>query len=448
MMNYKEMITKCNPKLRIIGVTGSYGKTTTLKIIQEYLKRIGKKSILFASCGIDIENRNYNKDNEVEIPLYNKKAVDFAINTAINNHVDYLLLEINEITLDKGYVKDVPFNIRAITNIIATQNLYEYSTDEYIRIKESFFKDLKEEDDTICIFGNIKKKYLNDLMVLNNKLNKLEKRLASTRYLAELRKQKESDIDYLLYTNDNHIDDNHIDNQTDNYFDSINGLSFNIKTKNKDYSIKSNMLFPHNALNILLALSIIDSLGELDINEFNKLISDITILGRDEVIRIKGRTIIVSNTCASHLEYLKKYQERNEINKIRLVTGSLGYGFYSWGEAYKSDKFSEYVNSSMKYIYKYINNFVDKVYITSNDNALSNPQELIDNQIKELNEEIEYYSNIDRKEAIRQAVIESNDKDVILITGRGNREIFCKSEKEVLFFKDIDIVKEAIKLIK
>ena len=143
MMNYKEMITKYNPKLRIIGVTGSYGKTTTLKIIQEYLKRIGKKSILFASCGIDIENSNYNKDNEVEIPLYNKKAVDFAINTAINNHVDYLLLEINEITLDKGYVKDVPFNIRAITNIIATQNLYEYSTDEYIRIKESFFKDLK-----------------------------------------------------------------------------------------------------------------------------------------------------------------------------------------------------------------------------------------------------------------------------------------------------------------
>ena len=430
-MNYKEMIIKNNPKLKIIGVTGSYGKTTTLKIIQEYLKKIRKKSILFASCGIDLENSNYNKDTEIELPLYNQSAVDYAINAAINNHADYLLLEVNEVTLDKGYVKDVPFNIRAITNIVATQNLYEYSKEEYIRIKESFFKDLKEEDDCICIFGNIKKIYLDDLMTLNNK----EKRLASTRYLTNIRKQKESDIDYLLYQNENE-------------FDSINGLSFNIKTKNNDYSLKSNMLFPHNALNILLALSIIDLLGELDINEFRKVINDITILGRDEVIRVKDRTIIVSNTCASHLEYLKKYQLKQEINKIRLVTGSIGYGFFSWSEAFKDKAFSEYVNSSMKYIYKYINDYVDKVYITTNDNALSNPQELINNQIKELDKEKEYYTNIDRIETIEKAIEESNEKDVIFISGRGNREIFCKGEKEVLFFKDMDIVKKKIKEVK
>ena len=312
------------------------------------------------------------------------------------------------------------------------QNSYEYSRDEYLYLKKSFFKDLKEEDDTICIYGNLKKIYLDDFLALNDK----EKRLISTRYLANLRKQKESDIDYLLYTNNN-LD-----------VDSINGLLFNIKTKNDDFKINSNLLFPHNALNILLALSIIDTLGLFNKEIFNDLINSINILGRDEVIKYNGRTIIVSNTCSYHLEHLKKYQERGEINKIRLVTGSLGYGFSTWCEQYKCDKFNEYVNTSMKYIYKDINAYVDKVYITSIDNGKMDPQELIDNQIKELNKDKEYYSNIDRKETIRKAISESYNGDVIFISGRGNREIFCKSEIDVDYFKDMDIVKEAIKELK
>ena len=227
--------------------------------------------------------------------------------------------------------------------------------------------------------------------------------------------------------------------------DSIEGLSFNIKTKKDDFKINSNLLFPHNALNILLALSIIDTLGLFNNDIFNDLINNINILGRDEVIKYNGRTIIVSNTCSYHLEHLKKYQEKKQINKIRLITGSIGYGFYTWRDQYKCDKYKEYVNNSMKYIYKDINAYVDKVYITSIDNGKIIPQELIDNQIKELNKDKEYYSNIDRKETIRKAITESSDGDVIFISGRGNREIFCKSEVDVDYFKDIDIVKGAIK---
>ena len=42
-----------NKDFKIIGITGSYGKTTTIKIVNEYLKAKGKRSVLFASCGID-----------------------------------------------------------------------------------------------------------------------------------------------------------------------------------------------------------------------------------------------------------------------------------------------------------------------------------------------------------------------------------------------------------
>lgn len=40
-------------EIKIIGITGSSGKTTVANIIHEYLKRLGKKSVLYSSAKID-----------------------------------------------------------------------------------------------------------------------------------------------------------------------------------------------------------------------------------------------------------------------------------------------------------------------------------------------------------------------------------------------------------
>ena len=424
-------LEKENKELKIIGITGSYGKTTTLKIVHEYLKQIGKKSVLFASCGIDLPTSNYNKDSEVEVPLYNESSVINAISGAIFYNADYLLLEINERTLSKGYVKDIPFDIRALTNIYSRHNTFEYSEEEYVNIKKSFFKDIKDDEDCICIYGETDKKYLNDLMSINNK----QKRIVTSRYMASVNGIDEEKVDYLLYQNGER-------------FDSLDGLSFGIKTKNNDYDINTSLIMPHNALNINMALAIIDSLGELNIKEFNKLLNSIIVLGRDEVIKEKGRTIIASITCTPHLEILKKYKEQGLINNIVLITGSYGSGYETWDKEYNSEKFEKHVNESMRFIYKYILRNVDKVYITSVDNASSNPETLINNQIKEIEDKIEYEAILDRKEAIKQAIEKSNIGDVIFISGRGNRAVFCKSSNEIDYFKDMDVVKEVLSNMK
>ena len=133
---------------------------------------------------------------------------------------------------------------------------------------------------------------------------------------------------------------------------------------------------------------------------------------------------------------------------IILVTGSYGSGFITWDKEYNSKKYSEYVNNSMKFIYKYINKHVDKVYITTVDSASSDVNELINNQIKELDSKITYKAVIDRRDAIIDAINDSKKGDVIFISGRGNRAIFCKSYKEIDYYKDIDIAKEAIDKLK
>lgn len=421
-----------NINFKIIGITGSYGKTTTIKIVHEYLRAKGKRSVLFASCGIDLPNSNYDKDDEVEVSIYSEASLNKAINGAINYNADYLLLEINERTIAKGYVKDVPFYIRTLTNIVPLHNTFEYTRDEYVKIKESFFENIKDEDDCTCIYGEVEKEYLDILMSANNK----PKKIATSRYIAGVKGLKEEDVNYLLYPNNDAI------------FDSLNGLLFNVKTKDNDYNISTKLIMPHNALNINMALAIIDTLDELDIDLFNKVLSKITILGRDEVIKEKGRTIITSITCAPHLEVLKKYQNSGLINNIILVTGSYGIGFESWDKEYNSEKYTKYVNDSMKFIYKYIIKNVNKVYITSVDNASSDPKELINNQVKEIEGKISYCAVLDRKEAIRKAILESDNGDVIFISGRGNRAIFCKSRNEIDYYKDMDIVRDTLSDLK
>lgn len=417
-----------NKDLKIIGVTGSAGKTTTIKIVNEYLKAIGKKTVLFASCGIDIPNSNYNPNSEVEVPLYNESSVLNALLSAINSDADYLLLEVNERTIHKGLVKDIPFNIRAITSLIPRHNTLEYTEEEYIEIKKDFFRNI--ENDSICIYNLDEKGLLDEFLSLNNN----EKRIITSKYIANVKGIKMSCVDYLLH------------NET-NDFDSLEGLKFNVKTRNNDYSINTKLIMPFNSLNIATSMSIIDSLDLFDIEAFNKVLNSITILGRDEVIQMKGRTVIVSITSTPHLEILHSYKEKEMINNLTLVTGMMGTGFSTWESIYKTDKYTSYVKESMQYIYNEINEYVDKLYITLNDPANSPKEELLSVQQKEV--KLSHYEIVEnRKEAIKKAILESSEGDVIFISGRGNRKVYCIDKENIEFFKDIEIAKSALEELK
>ena len=168
----------------------------------------------------------------------------------------------------------------------------------------------------------------------------------------------------------------------------------------------------------------------------------ITIPGRDEVIKEKGRTVIVSITSTPHLEILHNYQGKGLFNNLVLVTGMMGTGFSTWDEIYKTDKYTSYVKESMNYIYQEINEYVDKLYITLNDPAGSKAEDLIKEQQKVAR--ITKKAVYSRKEAIRDAILESNVGDVIFISGRGNRKVYCEAKEKVTFFKDIDVAKQTL----
>lgn len=424
---YIEKRARKNTNLKIIGITGSNGKTTTALIVHEYLKSIGLKSVLFASCGIDLEISNYDKNSEVDIPIFNETSLINAIDGAIKERADYLILEINERTIEKGYIEGIPFSIRALTNIVPKHNTLSYTEEEYVNIKKSFFT-FDDEDDCTCIYTLTEKELLEDLIRQNNKPYKI----VSSEYVARVKGVEEAKIDYMLH-------------QGTKEFDSLEGLNFNIKTKTKDVECHTNLIMPFNALNITLAYAILDSLGEMEDSKFNQLLEEIKIPGMDEVIKYNGRTIIISVTCTPHLEILKRYKENNKINNIILITGSFGNGFNSWLSEYKDENFKNYVNESMRWAYSYFIKNADKIYITTNDYASSNVSELLSSQENEIKGKIAYEVIENRKAAIKKAIEESKEGDVIFISGRGNRKVFCNNTKTVEMYLDKEIVNKEIR---
>ena len=424
---YIEKRARKNTNLKIIGITGSNGKTTTALIVHEYLKSIGLKSVLFASCGIDLEISNYDKNSEVDIPIFNETSLINAIDGAIKERADYLILEINERTIEKGYIEGIPFSIRALTNIVPKHNTLSYTEEEYVNIKKSFFT-FDDEDDCTCIYTLTEKELLEELISQNNKPYKV----VSSEYVARVKGVEDEKIDYMLH-------------QETKEFDSLEGLNFNIKTKTKDVECHTNLIMPFNALNITLAYAILDSLGEMEDSKFNQLLEEIKIPGRDEVIRYNKRTIIISVTCTPHLEILKKYKESNKINNIILITGSFGNGFNSWLSEYKDENFKNYVNESMRWAYSYFIKNADKIYITTNDYASSNVSELLSSQENEIKGKIAYEVIENRKAAIKKAIEESKEGDVIFISGRGNRKVFCNNTKTVEMYLDKEIVNKEIR---
>ena len=129
-----------------------------------------------------------------------------------------------------------------------------------------------------------------------------------------------------------------------------------------------------------------------------------------------------------------------EINQIIIVTGSTGTGYITWNQ---SEKYKEVHKYDIEFAYDYINKYADKVYITETDIGDLDKNEFLEYQKSKV-KNIEAVVIPNRHLAIELAIKESKNKDVIFISGRGNRRLMCVGKKDVKIFKDKDHVNQII----
>ncbi|MCM1513784.1 MAG: Mur ligase family protein [Anaeroplasma bactoclasticum] len=413
--------------VKLIGITGSRGKSTTAYLVHAYLKSLGYKALLYSSIAIDAKMGYYPQNEASETPVYHDEILYQIIEEAERDDVDYIVLEVNETILEKGLMKDMPFTIRALTNINPKHNDEQYGSDDYVKLKYSFFQDIPNPDTCTRVIG------LTDSMTKDEfdtikALHYAPTYTYSSQYLCRVKNVDYNAVDVLLYEMDN----------------SIEGLQFKLKVDGTTSEVSTHLLMNYNAMNMTCAIAILQALGVYQTHLFNQCVRDIQIPGRMEVIKAKGRTIAIDLFLNPALETFCALQKKGQINQIRVVTGAIGTGFQYWNDMFKTDQFVSKRHEARQFAMDIVKQYADIAYLTENDQAAESVLDICQ-ELQGYLGELPSYIITDRKEAIRKAIEDSAENDLILITGRGNKRTLCDSATTMKIIKDAEIVKHILK---
>lgn len=128
-------------KLKIIGVTGTDGKTTTATLIYHLLKSSGKKVALISTVAA------YIGKDEIDIGFHVTTPEPWQLQKLIKKISDsgykYLVLEATSHGFDQHRLFGVNFEIGVLTNITNEHLDYHKTFDKYVKAKSKLFRKAK-----------------------------------------------------------------------------------------------------------------------------------------------------------------------------------------------------------------------------------------------------------------------------------------------------------------
>lgn len=130
-------------KLKIVGVTGTDGKTTTASLIYHILRFNGKKVGLISTVSAKLGDAEYDTGFHVTNPdpvMLNKFLAEM-----VKKNFEYAVLEVTSHGIDQKRIAGINFDICAITNITHEHLDYHKTFENYRNTKLSFLKLAKEK---------------------------------------------------------------------------------------------------------------------------------------------------------------------------------------------------------------------------------------------------------------------------------------------------------------
>ena len=124
--------------IKVIGVTGTNGKTTTTAAIYSFLLDLGYKVALQGTRGFFINDTKV-EDYTLTTPV---QLSNFAhIQKAIDEGCEFFVMEVSSHAIEQNRIEGIDFALKVHTNITSDHLDYHKSLENYIKIKNSFFAD-------------------------------------------------------------------------------------------------------------------------------------------------------------------------------------------------------------------------------------------------------------------------------------------------------------------
>lgn len=128
-------------RLKVIGVTGTDGKTTTTSMIYQILKAAGKKVSMVSTVNAVVGGKSYDTGFHVTSP--DSFSVQKFANKALRSGDEYLILEVTSHGLDQYRFWGAKLDVAVITNITHEHLDYHKTYDSYFKTKLRLIKGVK-----------------------------------------------------------------------------------------------------------------------------------------------------------------------------------------------------------------------------------------------------------------------------------------------------------------
>lgn len=421
---------------KIIGITGNIGKTSTAYLLHKYLKSIGKKSVLFSSCLVDSPAGYHVPDETMDFTFSTEEQLVNVLNEALVYEAEFIILECWGESISNGIFDNIPFDLKVLTGISKAYNGHQTPEEELVT-KSRFFKD---EKDAKCL--------IDWGWILGPALKLLEDCNMSNVVL--INSNRDLEFNYNEYydnckwiTNDTKVKypSSSIKYSINSYNGDLRVQELCVKIDNKDINLKTELGGDFHISNILRVIAILNELEIFDEETFKNFLNnkDFSIPGRFEIIEWQNRIILIDRNKLECLQTVNKLKENNMI--IKLVDG------YKITRSKRNELFRT-THAHFDYSYNFevsptnANKYADFVYITTDSIGDMDVNQLMLEYSNRVT--IPYLCIPDRKQAIREAILNSKENDVICIVGRGNESRWYSDYQNLDLFKDRDIVDQVI----
>jgi len=128
-------------KLKVIGITGTDGKTTTTNMVYQILKEAGKKVSMVSTINAVVGGKSYDTGFHVTSP--DPLMVQKLVKEAADNGDEYLILEVTSHAIDQFRFWGIKFFVGVITNITHEHLDYHKTFENYKNTKLKLLGNVK-----------------------------------------------------------------------------------------------------------------------------------------------------------------------------------------------------------------------------------------------------------------------------------------------------------------
>jgi UDP-N-acetylmuramoyl-L-alanyl-D-glutamate--2,6-diaminopimelate ligase len=384
-------------QMKMVGITGTNGKTTTSHIIDHILKESGKKTGLIGTMYTKIGDEVLETKNTTPESL----TLQHIFHQMVEKEIDCAVMEVSSHALVEGRVHGTDYDVAVFTNLSQDHLDFHGSMEEYKRAKGLLFAQLGNK------FTLNQPKYA----VLNADDAASKQYAQSTSaHILTYGIQAEADIKAI------------------NIAMTAKGTSFQLVTPMGTSKVTMKLVGKFNVYNVLAGIGAAIALG-ISLPTITDALSKMEgVAGRFELVDA-GQTFTVivdySHTPDSLQNALETIQEF-AVGKTHVVVGCGG----------------DRDRTKRPLMARIACDFADEAIFTSDNPRSEDPNAIL----KEMEAGVvgrKYMVIENRKEAIYKAINQAGEDDIILIAGKGH-ETYQQIGKDIHHFDDRLVAKEAI----